>query len=189
MKVAVVAVDGMFDSGLSVVLDVLSSANALRSDVCGAPPPIEVIVVGLGESVTTGHGLRIHTTPARELEPAPDVVVMPAPGVKESHHVIGLVAGHPMLSWINGVAEQGAALAAACTGTFFLAEAGVLDGLRATTSWWLGPAFRKRYRAVDLRTRPCNARSSLPGSIPSSDTSNACTSRYTCRAPAWRPVR
>jgi hypothetical protein len=37
MKVAVVAVDGMFDSGLSVVLDVLSSANALRSDVCGAP--------------------------------------------------------------------------------------------------------------------------------------------------------
>jgi transcriptional regulator GlxA family with amidase domain len=150
MKIAVVAVDGMFDSGLSVVLDVLSSANALRSDVCGAPPPIEVTVVGLGESVTTGHGLRIHTTPAHKLAPAPDVVVMPAPGVKESHHVIGLVAGHPILSWINRVAEQGTALAAACTGTFFLAEAGVLDGRRATTSWWLGPAFRKRYRAVDL---------------------------------------
>ena len=129
MKVAVLTTDGMFDSGLSVVLDVLSSANALRSDVCGAPPPIEVTVVGLGESVTTGHGLRILTTPARELAAAPDVVVMPAPGVKESHHVISLVAGHPMLSWINGVAEQGAALAAACTGTFFLAEAGVLDGV------------------------------------------------------------
>ena len=150
MKLAVFAVDGMFDSGLSVVLDVLSSANALHSDVCGAPSPIDVTVVGLSESVTTGHGLRIHTTPARELEPAPDIVVMPAPGVKESHHVIGLVADHPILSWISTMAEEGTALAAACTGTFFLAESGVLDGLRATTSWWLGPAFRKRYPAVEL---------------------------------------
>ena len=126
MKVAVLAIDGMFDSGLSVVLDVLTSANALRSDVCGAPSPIEVTVLGIGESVKTGHGLHIHTTPAREFAPAPDVVVIPAPGVKESHHVICIVADHPILSWITTMAEEGAALAAACTGTFFLAEAGVL---------------------------------------------------------------
>jgi transcriptional regulator GlxA family with amidase domain len=152
MRIGVLAVPDLFDSGLSAVLDVLATANALREEVAASVLPFEVTVAGAGASVQTAHGLRLATTPLAELDAVPDLLIVPAVacGFKAPMQVVDSVRDHPVLADVAALHTAGSALAAACTGTFFLAEAGVLDGLLATTSWWLGPVFRRRYKAVRL---------------------------------------
>ncbi|WP_030757759.1 MULTISPECIES: GlxA family transcriptional regulator [unclassified Streptomyces] len=151
MKVAVLALDGVFDSGISAVLDVLHTAHALRRQVAGAAPPAyDIRTVGVRRRIRTGLGHRIDTEPATVAEDA-DLLVVPALMERRPELLVEAVASdalRPARRILAEARERGTPLATACTGTFLLAEAGVLDGCRATTSWWLAPLFRDRYRRV-----------------------------------------
>jgi transcriptional regulator GlxA family with amidase domain len=116
-----------------------------------APPTaFTVTIVGLKKQVRTGNGLTVNPVHAKRMAQFPDLLVMPALGVRTPDEIIDTVHRHAALDLIRESRANGTELAGACTGTFFLAESGVLDGLLATTSWWLGPAFRARYPAVLL---------------------------------------
>jgi transcriptional regulator GlxA family with amidase domain len=83
----------------------------------------------------------------------PDVVVTPAinritpePLLQALESSDVREAGDVLRKW----SKDGALTAAACVGAFVLAEAGLLDGEEATTTWWLAPLFRQRYPRVRL---------------------------------------
>ncbi len=48
--------------------------------------------------------------------------------------------------------NKGAVVCSVCTGSVLLAEAGLLDGLEATTHWYAESMFRSRYPNVQLRS-------------------------------------
>lgn len=83
----------------------------------------------------------------------PDCIVVPAIGFKRSDPLQAALArpdiqeaALALQKWDRG----GATMTAACTGTFVMAESGLLDNQHATTTWWLAPVFRQRYPRVLL---------------------------------------
>jgi transcriptional regulator GlxA family with amidase domain len=151
MEIAVLVYEGVFDSGLSAVLDVLDGANAMRDEVGGAPA-WNVTTVGCRPQVRTGARHLVETEPLDRADAA-DLLIVPALAERRPEALLERVASAelaPVRRRIARARARGTAIASACTGTFLLAESGVLDGQRATTSWWLSPVFRGRYPQVRI---------------------------------------
>lgn len=151
MRIDVLALDGVFDLGLSAVLDAFQTANELGEMTGAEAPRFEVRVVGVRKAVRTSQGLRV---PVQAIDARPrDCVIVPAIGYKMPAPLEAALerpdvadAAAALRKW----ARRDMTLAAACIGTFVMAESGLLDGQRATTTWWLAPLFRQRYPHVSL---------------------------------------
>lgn len=153
MDVGVFVMDGVADFGLAALQETFNTANAARDQLETPPAPWRVRTVSFGDSVTSGHGHTIATTPLVDGTAELDMMIVPAVQVLDPEPLVDLVSSarsKPVLDQIRQVHENGTHVAGACSGTFFLAEAGVLDGSAATTSWWLGPTFRRRYPQIAL---------------------------------------
>ncbi len=156
MRVGLVAVPGSFDTGLTAMLDVFRTAERVRATVDRSIDPVETVTIGTKRQVTTAGGLTLAMD--RELSDGAldglDVLVVPGIGVTTRTGLRETLASAEIRRLRSWLAPLGAAtarpprLAAACTGTFVLAEAGLLDDRSATTTWWLAGEFRRLYPKV-----------------------------------------
>lgn len=151
MRIDVLVLDDVFDLGLSGVLDVFQTANELNHAGGLGVARFDLRIVGVRTAVRTSHGLKV---PVKKIGAGtPDCVVVPAIGFKMPGP-LETALGRPDVQdaavALRQWARRGATMTAACIGTFVMAESGLLDRQRATTTWWLAPLFRKRYPSVLL---------------------------------------
>lgn len=97
-------------------------------------------------AVRCAKGLRV--LPDHTWHDAPPYDVLVYPGGRGTRPQLG---DESIRSWVRGLADEGTLLASVCTGSLVLADAGLLDGLPATTHWGSLELLAKLGSDVEVR--------------------------------------
>ena len=119
------------------------SAFEIAARFSGGTPAIRVMATTPGP-VKSSSGVEMMARAARPADAITTLVVAGGPGVREAARCARTLA------LVRGMAKRGARVASVCSGAYILAEAGLLDGRRATTHWQRTRHFLSAYPKVKL---------------------------------------
>ncbi len=97
-----------------------------------------------GRPLTTAMGLRIDPAHAFADAPEADILLVPGGGIQSA------TSSSETLEWVRRQSERAEYTLSVCNGAFVLAEAGLLDGLTATTFYGLLDSFESSHPEVDV---------------------------------------
>ena len=119
------------------------SAFEIAARFAGQPPSIKLLAVKPGP-VRSSSGVEML---ARGIKPSAAIttlIVAGGEGVRQA------ATCETTLAFVRAMAKRGIRVASVCSGAYILAEAGVLDGRRATTHWQRTRHFVKAYPKIKL---------------------------------------
>ncbi len=147
-----VAIDGCLFSSINNLIDAFSIANLWHRalDDTAASPLFATQIVSVDGGCVRASG-NIHIQPDRAMADsgAMDMIFLPA--FCEMGH-LAAPGIDSVIDWLLDHYRQGTPIATTCTGTFLLAETGLLNGRAATTNWQFARMFQRRYPNVHLKT-------------------------------------
>lgn len=150
-KLLILALDGLMDSSLAITLDTLRTAQALQKRAT-----VQWQVLSARRAVRTAGGMRFDAdvTIAEVVDGATraDWIVVPGLGMTSERAIDARLRQRDAQAALALLRQRRFAkrVAASCSSVFLLAEAGLLGGRAATTTWWLAQTFRDRYPDVRL---------------------------------------
>jgi transcriptional regulator GlxA family with amidase domain len=146
--------DGSVSSSIAPLEVFYAAGTRWNLCVSAAPEPrFKVTTVSVdGKPVVGGAGVRvIPDKPLSAIEHT-DLVLVPAGGTDLD---ILIEKSATVIPWLRALHAKGALVAGVCTGAAILAEAGLLDGRRATTHWAVADHYKQRYPKVDWQPQLC----------------------------------
>ncbi|MFG1921935.1 GlxA family transcriptional regulator [Cryptosporangium sp. NPDC048952] len=140
--VVVVLFDGVQSLDVTGPLEVFAGANRT------APATYRLITASPGgKPVRASCGLML--VPDEPLEKTKTAHTLVVPGGEGTRDL-----DPDVVTWLRERAPEATRLVSVCTGAFLLAEAGLLDGRRATTHWRTCDTLAKRYPQIDVDPEP-----------------------------------
>ncbi|KUJ65620.1 AraC family transcriptional regulator [Streptomyces albus subsp. albus] len=149
LRVGVLAYPGCFGSEVFGVPDLLAMATHVAAAHGSPQPAYEASVISPRRRVTASGGSALDVSAVRPV----DVLVVPGFELSPTLDLDATLANlGPEMASIRSQADAGTAVVSICVGAFLVAEAGLLAGREATTSWLFADRFARRY--ADVRLRP-----------------------------------
>lgn len=147
--ITLLALPDSLASSLTLPLEMFTAADHLARTEQRRRRPLGHTFVSMGgDAVVTAGGLRIAVDADWRSAGPTDLVILPALWRHPRTH---LRRFPEILPWLRELALGGTRLCAVGTSSFFLAEAGLLDGRPATTHWFYFDEFAQRYPQVELK--------------------------------------
>lgn len=138
VTIAILAFDGVRSFQLSVPLEIFDESYGVGEQVklrlCSSE----------GGSIRTSTGFVVNAEYGLDELASADVVIVPS--WKRPHQR----PSDELIAALQTANANGAIVVGLCLGAFILAEAGLLDGKRATTHWAFAEDFRRSFPQVDL---------------------------------------
>lgn len=139
-RIALLAFPGIRAFDVSVITEVWGSDRTLRG-----VPPFELRRAAAGTiPIAMRGGLTLLPDRALSWLDRADLILVP--GLDD--HLTP--APQPVLDALRRAHARGTTIAALCAGAFVLAQAGLLDGRRAVTHWYLAPQLQARHPEVTV---------------------------------------
>ncbi|MFA7555398.1 MAG: helix-turn-helix domain-containing protein [Spongiibacteraceae bacterium] len=138
-------------SSITLPLEILNAANEQARIRKRKLPKLKLEVVSdqVGPIQTAG-GLSLLATASPDQVKQTDLLILPSLW----RNPINTLRKHRnLLPWLKQLAAQDTILCAVGTSSYFLAEAGLLDGKPATTHWYYCKQFAQRYPRVNLKQK------------------------------------
>ncbi len=146
--VTILGYEKALGTSLTIPMEMLNAADLISKIHGGGQPRIELQLASLdGSNIPLTSGLELVCRTALHQITHSDLIILPAlwgnpRGIIRSHAAI--------LPWLREQAANNIPICAVGTGSYFLAEAGLLDNKIATTHWYYFDQFAKLYPAVEL---------------------------------------
>jgi transcriptional regulator GlxA family with amidase domain len=121
------------------------SVFEIAARLAGGPPSIKVLAVTPG-AVRSSSGVELLARGLRPSGAISTLIVAGGEGVRTA------ATCEKTLAFVRAIAQRGVRVASVCSGAYILAEAGVLDGRRATTHWQRTRHFLTAYPKIKLES-------------------------------------
>ena len=152
-RIVLVLLEDFLASGLAGTMDLLNTANLVHQYMHkNAPKLFEWELVSIdANDVKASNGYIHPVTQSIQQITSADVIYIPGVSLIGERAISkSLQQNQVLFLWLQKQALNNGIIASSCTGSLFLAEAGLLINKKVTTSWMFSNYFRRRYPEIEL---------------------------------------